>query len=259
MSERKEPKQRVERVDACLIAGGRYHDIDFARSELLKLLAEHPHVRTKVNADYSDTKSIAKSRFLITYTCDLRPSEAEQEALHDFVAGGGRWLALHGTNSVLEFTKTGVEAPRLIDRMAYTLGSQFIAHPPIQHYQVQPVAPDHPLVEGIEPFETDDELYLSEYHEREKLVPLLDTSFSGTADGFAVSDWPNDERHLVQYLRPLGEGAVLYNTLGHCRGHYDMRPVMDWYPQIERCSWELPQYYELLRRGIRWCLGEIDG
>ena len=56
------------------------------------------------------------------------------------------------------------------------------------------------------------------------------------------------------YLRPLGRGAVLYNTLGHCRGHYDMRPVMDYYPQVERGSWELPQYYELLRRGIAWCL-----
>jgi len=60
------------------------------------------------------------------------------------------------------------------------------------------------------------------------------------------------------YLRPLGEGCVLYNTLGHCRGHYDMRPVTDYYPKIERCSWEIPQYYELLKRGIRWGLGESE-
>ena len=42
----------------------------------------------------------------------------------------------------------------------------------------------------------------------------------------------------MQYLRPLGDGAVLYNTLGHCRGHYDMVPLKDYYPTIERCSWE---------------------
>ena len=35
-----------------------------------------------------------------------------------------------------------------------------------------------------------------------------------------------------------------------------MRPVTDYYPKIERCSWEIPQYYELLKRGIRWGLGE---
>ena len=246
-----------ERIDAYLVAGGRYHDIDYARIELLKLLAEHETVRTRVASDYRDVDGIAKSRFLITYTCDLRPTPEEQEALHDFVASGGRWLALHGTNSVLNFTKKGVEAPKIIDRMAFTLGSQFIAHPPIQPYKVEAVAPDHPLVEGVGAFETDDELYLCEYQEQEKLVPLLDTHFAGTADGFTAVDWTDADRHLVMYLRPLGEGAVLYNTLGHCRGHYDMQPAMDYYPQIERCSWELPQYYELLRRGIRWCLGEI--
>jgi type 1 glutamine amidotransferase len=250
--------KRTERIDAYFVAGGRYHDIDFARVEILKLLAEHPQVRTRVGSDYRDTEAIASSRFLVSYTCDLRPSAAEQEALHDFVANGGRWLALHGTNSVLDFTRDGVEAPQIIDRLAFTLGSQFIAHPPIHAYKVVSSAPDHPLVAGIDAFETDDELYLSNYQERDQLVPLLETSYSGMADGFKESDWTHaDRRHLVMYLRPLGEGSVLYNTLGHCRGHYDMQPVMDYYPTIERCSWELPEYYELLRRGLRWCLGEI--
>ena len=248
----------TQRIDATLIAGGRYHDIDFARIELLKLLAEHTHVRTLVGSDYTDIEGIQSSQFLITYTCDMRPSPEQQEALHDFVAAGGRWLALHGTNAVLDFKKDGVEAPRIIDRLAFTLGSQFIAHPPIQFYKVEPALPDHPLLEGIGSFETDDELYLSEYHERERLIPLLETSYSGSAEGFAVSDWSKADRHLVMYLRPLGQGAVLYNTLGHCRGNYDMQPVMDYFPKVERCSWELPQFYELLRRGIRWCMGEFD-
>ena len=26
-------------------------------------------------------------------------------------------------------------------------------------------------------------------------------------------------------------------------------------PIVERCSWDEPQYHELLRRGIRWALG----
>ena len=71
----------TERVDAVLVAGGRYHDIDFARAELLKLLAEHPHVRTTVAPDFSDRDAIAAADFLVTYTCDVRPSEAEQSVL----------------------------------------------------------------------------------------------------------------------------------------------------------------------------------
>lgn len=246
-----------DRVEAYLVAGGKYHDIDFARVELLKLLAEHPQVRVRVGSDYRDTESIAASRFLVTYTCDVRPSEEEQEVLHDFVSSGGRWLALHATNAALTFTKKGVDSPRVIPKLAFTLGSQFVAHPPIMPYKVECVAPDHPLVKDIGSLVVEDELYLCEYHEREKLTPLLETSYSGQAEGFLESDWTDAERQLVMYLRPLGDGAVLYNTLGHCRGHYDMAPVMDYYPEIEQGSWQLPQYYELLRRSLRWCLGEL--
>jgi type 1 glutamine amidotransferase len=246
------------RVDATLVAGGKYHDFDFARLELLKLLAEHPQLRVTVGSDYGDVEAIARSRFLVSYTCDVRPSEAQQERLARFVREGGRWLALHGTNAALDFTPKGVAAPRCFPRLAHLLGSQFLAHPPIRPYRVNVCAPEHALVAGIEPFDTDDELYLSEYHEREQLVALLDTHYSGSAAGFVESDWSAGGRQLISYLRPLGRGAVLYNTLGHCRGHYDMRPVLDWYPRVERCSWERPQYLELLRRGIRWALGELD-
>ena len=245
------------RVDALLVAGGKYHDIDFARLELLKLLAEHPRVRVTVRSDYDDVEAIARSRFLVSYTCDVRPSEAQQERLARFVDEGGRWLALHGTNAALDFTPQGVASPRCFPTLARLLGSQFVAHPPIQPYRVNVCAPEHALVAGIEPFDTDDELYLSEYHERDQLVALLDTHYRGGAAGFVESDWSGADRHLVSYLRPFGRGAVLYNTLGHCRGHWDMRPVIDWYPRVERCSWERPQYLELLRRGIRWALGEL--
>jgi hypothetical protein len=45
---------------------------------------------------------------------------------------------------------------------------------------------------------------------------------------------------------------VLYLTLGHCRGHYDLQPLMEWWPSVDRCAWDLPVFYELLRRGLDW-------
>ena len=76
-------------------------------------------------------------------------------------------------------------------------------------------------------------------------MPLLQTTYQGERTRFAEHDWTAaDPDHLVMYLRPLGDGAVLYNTLGHCRGHYDMVPLKDYYPNIDRCSWELPVFYE---------------
>lgn len=245
-----------ERVDACLVAGGKYHDIDFARRELLRLLAEHPHVRTRVAATYEDTEALDGCRVLVSYTCDVRPSERAQRALRSWVERGGRWVALHGTNSALDHPRpNGVESPRCFPVFADTLGSQFIAHPPIAPYRVEPADPDHWLVAGIEPFETDDELYLMEHADRGALQPLLLTRWRGEARGFAESDWTSGPgEQLVQYIRPLGEGAVLYNTLGHCRGHWDMVPLTDYYPTVQRGSWNLGEYYELLRRAIRWGL-----
>ncbi|HSN70921.1 MAG TPA: ThuA domain-containing protein [Steroidobacteraceae bacterium] len=244
------------RLNAYLVCGGKYHDMDFARLEILKLLAEHEHVRVRVGEDYRDTAAIERADFLITYTCDVIPEDAEQDALARFLESGKRWFALHGTNSVLRFVRgRGWDAPRVAPRFMQMLGSQFIAHPPIQPYRVTVADPAHPLVAGIEPFEADDELYLCEYHGTTHA--LLETRFTGEGTGFVESDWSRDEPRLVMYLHACGPGEVLYLTLGHCRGHYDMQPMIDYYPTVERGSWNVPVFYELLRRGIRWA-GRIE-
>ncbi len=248
------------RIDVTLVAGGMYHDVDFARLELLKLLAEHEEFRVRVQPDYEDADAIAAGSILVSYTCNVRPSERAQQTIRTWVEGGGRWVALHGTNSALDVgTPNGVDSPRIFPLWADTLGSQFIAHPPIAPYLVEPTAPDHWLVAGIEPFETDDELYLSEHADRDALVALLHTTWSGDARGFVEHDWTSGpDQHLVMYLRSLGEGAVLYNTLGHCRGHYDMAPMVPYYPTVERGSWAHPAYTELLRRSFRWARGRTE-
>ena len=253
-----------ERTDVVLVAGGLWHDIDFARLRLLTLLAEHDEFRVRCQADFEDTAwfepdATRHARILVTYTCNVRPSARAQQVIREWIERGGRMVALHGTNAALNSSPAGWTAPRELPLWFDTLGSQFIAHPPITPYIVENVAPEHWLVAGIEPFEATDELYLNEYPDRNALVPLLQTTFRGDARGFAEDDWSgSDGDHLVMYLRPLGEGAVLYNTLGHCRGHYDMVPVKDYHPTVDRCSWELPVFHELLRRSIRWARGDTS-
>jgi type 1 glutamine amidotransferase len=130
-----------------------------------------------------------------------------------------------------------------------TLGTQFIAHPPIAPYRVEVADPQHPLVRGIEPFEATDELYLVDAHPG--LSVLLDAEYEGAAEGFVRDRWPR-ARHPVMHLRELGHGGVLYLTLGHCRGHYDLQPLMDYWPSVDRCAWDLPVFHELLRRSLAW-------
>ncbi|CCA92259.1 ThuA domain-containing protein [Novosphingobium sp. PP1Y] len=242
--------QHPPRIDCVFICGGVWHDMDFARLELLKLLAEDQSVRTRVFEDYENLDAIRKADIIITYTCDVTPSLAAQEVLRDWLAAGGRWYALHGTNSVLRLLQNGLwDAPRWAPLMMDMLGSQFVSHPPIAPYKVTVADPTHPLVEGIEAFETNDELYHLEQHG--DLHVLLETECTEEGTGFVeAADAPGV--HPVMYIKRHGKGAVLYNTLGHCRGHYDLQPMLDWWPSVDRCAWELPVFYDLLRRGIAW-------
>ena len=140
-----------EPTKAHLVANARYHDTDYARLRLLELLAEDQDIRTTVASTFGETETLAQSDVLLTYTCDLRPSPDEERSLHDFVAGGGRWIALHATNALLDFGPDGVRCSREYDTFMETMGSRFVAHPMIEPYEVRVSDPTHPLVAGIEP------------------------------------------------------------------------------------------------------------
>jgi type 1 glutamine amidotransferase len=241
----------ARRVDVLLICGGKFHDMDYARLELLKLFAEHDQVRVKVREDYADLAALDHARLLVTYTCEVIPDEAQTAALEQFVRRGGRWLALHGTNSVLKYVKgKGWDAPRIAPAFMRLLGSQFVAHPPIAPYRVRFARADDPLVQGLSEFDADDELYLMELHEG--IDVLMYAEFAGDAPGFVESSWQSAVPRPVLYRRVVGAGEIVYCTLGHARGRYDMQPLMDEYPRVERGSWKQPAFHEILRRGIRW-------
>lgn len=241
---------RPPRIDCVLIAGGKYHDIDFARLELLKLLAEDQRVRVRVFEDYENLAALAAADIIVTYTCDVVPSLAAQEVLKAWLQKGGRWYALHGTSSILRLLDNGLwDAPRWAPLFVDMLGNQFLSHPPIEPYRVTVADPGHPLVEGVEPFDTTDELYHLELHG--DLHVLLETECTEPGTGF-VEAAGAPGTHPVFYIKRHGDGAVLYLTLGHCRGHYDLQPMADWWPTVDRCAWDLPVFYTLLRRGLGW-------
>jgi uncharacterized protein len=247
------------RLDVVLVVGGRWHDLDFARLELLRELARHERVRTRVFEDYSSaTGALARADALVTYTCDVRPGPAEQAALVGFVTGGGRWLALHGSNAAIDAPPPGgprvFRTPRVLGPVPRLLGSQFLGHPPIAPYLVEPAAPDaaDPLVAGIAPFTTTDELYVSELHP--PLRVLLQTRYRGPCPGFEEGQVTgDDEPRPVLYRRPTGAGEVCYLTLGHCRGRYDVQDLgVEDLGRVDRGSWEIPAFRTILCRCVAW-------
>ncbi len=147
-------------LQAYLVCNAHYNDTNFARLQLLQMLAVHDDTNVWVGSDDSDLQRIESSDVLITYTCDVVPSPDEQLRLRQWVERGGRWFALHGTNAIIEFvgppihsgsitipgkTRTPDSAPMLMA----LLGSRFVAHPPSDYIDVRVVDPTHPIVAGL--------------------------------------------------------------------------------------------------------------
>ena len=248
--------EKDQKIDVYLVCNAKYHDTNFARLELLKLLAENEDIHTRVAENFSDVEAIKSSTLLLTYTCDLKPSLEEQSALGEFLENGGRWFALHATNALLEFVDGKADTPDLAPKFMELLGSRFIAHPANTRIEIKVTGVDHPLTKNIDDFEVQDEepYYCEALGEQ---VVLLEASYNQPSLGYVRSDYgTNEESHPQMYLHPCGEGQVLYLSLGHCTGKHDMKPLADIVPVV-RGSWDSPTYYELLRRGIRWGIGDL--
>jgi uncharacterized protein len=233
-----------------LVTGGRWHDFDYARQQLLELV-QRPDVSVRDLRDWP--AELDPSDVLITYTCDLRPDQTARRQLVDFVENGGRWLALHATNSTLEPPAPGATrvfaVPDLLGEVAVVLGSRFLAHPPIAPYEVQVSAPDHPLVQGIAPFTVRDELYVLELHE--PIEVLLHTRYSGPCPSFENGDTTDDAPRPVLYLRRCGAGEVVYFTLGHCRTLAELHAMgkLDAVAD-DRGSWVIEEFRTVLARCV---------
>jgi uncharacterized protein len=229
----------ARRMNALLVAGGQHHDFDFVRRELLLRMAENPAVHATVSHDFSAVDALSSADFLVSYTCNVRPTVPEEHALRKFVSEGGRWLALHATNAIADLSADGVAAATTgCSAFFELLGTKFIAHPTIRQFDVRvPEGVSHPLLGNIRNFRTNDEIYLVE--RTADIDVLLETTYVGPTTGIPAH-WDDQTPQPVLYIRQLGRGAIVYLTLGHASG------------AGERCSWEVPQYLEILNHAFEW-------
>jgi uncharacterized protein len=224
---------------ANLICGSpqRNHDFDFARLRLAQALYDADGIRVDCFQNYEDEAAILGGDLLVSYTSQVPVSERACAALRRYLEQGGRWFALHASNSVLQ-------NPHLPE----ILGTRFISHPPYQKFPVQITRHGEPLLDRIEPFDVEDELYCIENCTNDIDV-LLHTRWGGEA--FGGRTFPVADRTLM-YRRRVGEGGVLYLALGHANRPYD-KPFAHMPDQADhRGPWDLPVYRTLLARGIEW-------
>jgi type 1 glutamine amidotransferase len=224
---------------ANLVCGSpaRNHDFDFARRALLDALYAAGDIRTDVWNNYDAGAAIEAGDLLMSYTSQVPVADAQCASVRRFLERGGRWFAIHASNSV----RDNPHLPGI-------LGSRFITHPPYMHYSVKVSRPDDPLMDGIDTsFDVDDELYVIE--QQADFEVLLETRWGGEA--FGGHTFPDAVRPLM-YRHRLGDGGVLYLALGHCNRPFDKpRPESPDSPD-RRGPWSLPIHQELIHRGIDW-------
>jgi uncharacterized protein len=218
----------------------RNHDFDFARRKLLDALYDAGTIRTDAFNNYNDCAAIESADLMVSYTSQVPVPDEACAAIRRFLERGGRWFAIHASNSVLDSK-----------HLPGILGSRFITHPPYMHYRVEITAPDDPLLDGINtPFELDDELYVIEQAD-DDLEVLLHTRWGGEA----MQRTFDEAFRPLMYRRRVGDGGVLYLALGHCNRPFD-KPRADSPDKADlRGPWALPVYQELIRRGVDWAAG----
>jgi type 1 glutamine amidotransferase len=141
---------------------------------------------------------------------ELTPEQ--EEGLLQFVRGGKGLVGIHGTGWWI--------GGRAVD----LIGGHANWHPPGLHFTVHIENPDHPVTQGLEDFELDDEIYISAY---DPAIQIL-----------ATANW-HERAHPMAWVKPYGAGRVFYTTLGH-------GPATFRQPGMQR----------LLEQGVRWAGAE---
>ena len=146
-------------------------------------------------------------------------TDAQQQAVWDFVHGGGGFLALHNSH--------GIYPP---DGPYYRLfGGDYGGHPPPAEFTVRVEDGSHPITAGVEDFTVFDEQHMSKYYlDRDACLLLRNIS---KANESAPAGW----------WRELGKGRFAYLSPGHT-------PEALGHPMMQR----------LIRNALRWLAREPD-
>lgn len=244
------------------------HDMDFVRIELLQRLYAAGCPVT-VGNDFTDVaERLANADFLLTYVAGPYPDADGSQVIEDWLAAGGRWLALHGTSGGRAARIEGSRQRRMV-RLPHhdLLGAFFLNHPPLRRFQVDVEAADHPILKGLpRHFEVADELYLIEPvgTSRTLLTTALAEDPSPPGFGFLydkdTSLQGDGKTRVLGLERQVGAGSVVYVALGHCHS-----PVTNSQPMVDdsvndggdtpmrfRGSWETPAFSQLIDNAVSW-------
>lgn len=194
----------------------RHHPSDSAAAFLVPALArEGINFTYTTDPDDLNEANLALFDAVLLYANHDAITPSQERALLDFVEGGKAFLPIHSASHNF----------RNSDRVVAMMGGQFDWHG-TGTFTAEVVEPDHPVMQGFEPFETWDETYVHKNHNPEGRTVLMER----------VDD---DHREPWTWVREQGEGRVFYTAYGH-----DSR------------TWRQPAFHQLILNGLLWAVND---
>jgi putative membrane-bound dehydrogenase-like protein len=168
-------------------------------------------------AEALNPKTLASYDGLLVYANIDTITPAQEKALLDFVAGGKGFIPLHCASYCFR------NSPRYVE----LVGAQFLRHG-TGTFRTTIAEPGHPVMKGFGGFESWDETYVHDKHNKDRTVLEYRAE-----DG---------KREPWTWVRTHGKGRVFYTAWGH-----------------DERTWGHPGFQNLLERGIRWAVGLDPG
>ena len=156
---------------------------------------------------------LARYDALMIYANHTTIAPEQEKALLDFVEGGKGFLPIHAASFCFQ------NSPAYIA----LVGAQFMRHG-TGEFTAEIVKPDHPVLDGVQPFQVWDETYVHTKHNPDRTVLMERVDDTG--------------REPWTWVREHGKGRVFYTAYGH-----------------DERVWGHPMFHRLVRNGILWAVG----
>lgn len=180
-----------------LAQSDKYHPLEIL-GEMMSGWLKGEKIEVTLSKDRSTLSSDLNQYNLLVFAMTAgKLSQAEEDALVNYVDGGKRLFGIHSA------TVVEPENLKYIDMV----GGRFVHHSPHHEFTLKIADPGHPVLANISDFKITDELYVLD--RTPSAASILMTAF-----------WENHAQPML-YLRAYGRGRVLYNALGHDQNAYE--------------------------------------
>ena len=177
-----------------------------------------------VNITYTEAMTdlnpatLAKFDALLIYANTEKIEPDQEKALLDYVEGGGGFAPIHCASYCF------LNSPKYVA----LVGAQFKSHG-TGEFDIKNVAPENPILQGLESFRTWDETYTH-------------TKFNDTNRTLLQVRDEKGQDEPWTWTRTQGQGRVFYTAYGH-----------------DHRTWGQPAFHDLIERGLRWAAnkGEV--